>query len=213
MELIQKFIDILVHLDVYLNVVIQYCGLWVYFVLFGVIFAETGFVVTPFLPGDSLLFVLGTFAAQGTFHPVLLTGILMLAAILGDSVNYFIGKYLGNWFVHARGVPFFKREYMDSAHHFYKKYGGKTIILARFIPVVRMFAPFVAGIVRMDYARFFVYNVIGGVLWVAVFVFSGYYFGNIPFVKENLSLVVAFIIFVSVMPGIIEFLKRRIKNK
>jgi membrane-associated protein len=213
MELFQKLINILLNFDTHLSVLIQQCGLWTYLILFGIIFAETGFVVTPFLPGDSLLFVLGAFAAQGTFHPFVLAGILMCAAILGDSVNYAIGKYLGNRLVNAKHIPFFKKEYLDRTHHFYKKYGGKTIILARFIPVVRMFAPFIAGIVRMDYAKFFIYNVIGGVLWVAIFVFGGFYFGNIPIVKENFSLVALLIIGISIIPVIIEFFKARTRIK
>jgi membrane-associated protein len=213
MELIQNILNMLFHFDTHLSVLIQQCGLWTYLILFGIIFAETGFVITPFLPGDSLLFVLGAFAAQGTFHPMLLAGILGLAAIVGDSVNYAIGKYLGNWIVRSKRIPFFKKEHLDRAHHFYKKYGGKTIILSRFIPIVRTFAPFVAGMGRMDYAKFFAYNIVGGILWVAIFIFSGYYFGNIPFVKENLSLVVMAIIFVSIVPGVIEFFRHRIKNK
>lgn len=212
MELFPKLIDILLHFDVHLSALIQQCGLWTYLILFGVIFAETGFVVTPFLPGDSLLFVLGAFAAQGTFHPILLAGILMLAAILGDSVNYAIGKYLGNRLIHSKHVPFFKQEHLDKTHHFYKKYGGKTIILARFIPIVRMFAPFVAGIVHMNYAKFFTYNVVGGILWVAIFVFGGYFFGNIPIIKENFSVVTLLIIGVSIIPVIVELIKARAKK-
>lgn len=202
-------IDILLHVDKYINVIIQNCGIWTYLVLFAVIFAETGLVVTPFLPGDSLLFLLGAFAAQGTFNPMILAGILMLAAVMGDSVNYAIGKYLGDKLIHAKNIPFFKKEHLDKTHHFYKKHGGKTIILARFMPIIRTFAPFVAGIAHMDYARFFTYNVAGGILWVAVFVFGGYYFGNIAFIKENLSVVMLVIVFVSIAPGIIEFLRHR----
>lgn len=213
MEIFQKLIDIVLHLDAYISVMIQYCGLWAYLILFVVIFAETGFVFMPFLPGDSLLFVLGTFSARGAFNPLLLAGILMLAAILGDSINYTIGKYLGNYLIHAKGIPFFKKEHLDRTHLFYKKYGGKAIILARFIPIVRMFAPFVAGVVRMDYTKFFVYNVVGGIAWVAIFIFGGYYFGNIPFVKENFSLVVMVIILLSIMPGAIEYFRYRMKVK
>ncbi|MFH1189515.1 MAG: DedA family protein [Candidatus Omnitrophota bacterium] len=214
MELIHKSFDILLHFDVYLNTMIQHSGLWSYLILFTVIFAETGFVVTPFLPGDSLLFVLGTFSAKGAFNPVILTGTLMLAAIAGDSINYAIGKYFGDRLIRARNIPFFNKEHLDKTHHFYKKYGGKTIILARFIPVVRTFAPFVAGIAHMDYVKFFTYNVVGGIAWVAIFVLSGYFFGNIPFIKENLSLVVLVIIIISIIPGVIEYLKYRItKNK
>lgn len=211
MEFIHKIIDMLFHFESYLTAIIQQCGLWTYFILFAVIFAETGFVVTPFLPGDSLLFVLGAFAAQGAFHPLLLAGILMLAAILGDSVNYAIGKYLGKKLIQAKHVPFFKKEYLDRTHDFYKKYGGKTIVVARFIPIIRTFAPFVAGIAKMNYAKFFIYNVTGGILWVAIFTFGGFYFGNIPWVKEHFSLVVILIIIVSVLPGIMEFLRIKFK--
>jgi membrane-associated protein len=137
----------------------------------------------------------------------------MLAAILGDSINYAIGKYLGNYLIHAKGIPFFKKEHLDRAHLFYKKYGGKAIVLARFIPIVRTFAPFVAGFARMDYPKFFVYNIIGGVAWVAIFISAGYYFGNIPFVKENLSLVVMGIIVLSIMPGAFEYFKHRTRIK
>ncbi len=211
MEIFQKIIDVLLHFDVHLSVLIQQCGFWIYFILFAVIFAETGLVVAPFLPGDSLLFVLGAFSAQGVFHPFGLAGILMLAAVLGDSVNYSIGKHLGSRLIHAKYIPFFKKEHLDKTHHFYKKYGGKTIILARFIPIIRVFAPFVAGIVRMDYVKFFAYNVAGGILWVAVFIFLGYFFGNIPIIKENFSLVTVLIIVVSTVPAIIEFYRARVK--
>lgn len=223
MELFQKLIDLLLHFDTHLSILIQQCGLWIYFILFGVIFAETGLVVTPFLPGDSLLFVLGAFAAQGTFNPLLLAGILMLAAILGDSANYAIGKYLGNHLVHpghsatgaihANRKPFFKREHLDRAHNFYKKHGGKAIVLARFIPIIRTFVPFVAGLVHMDYPKFFKFNVFGGILWVSIVVFSGYFFGNIPIVKENFSLVTVLIIVISLIPVAVEFLKSRAGGK
>jgi membrane-associated protein len=223
MELLQNLFDSLVHFDTHLNILIQNSGLWIYFILFAVIFTETGFVVMPFLPGDSLLFVLGAFAAQDAFNPVLLTGILMLAAILGDSVNYAIGKYLGSRMVHpahsnsgeihSKRLRFLKKERLDRTHHFYKKYGGKTIVLARFIPIVRTFAPFVAGIVRMNYAGFFIYNVAGGILWVAIFVIGGFYFGNIPLIKDNFSFVTLLIIAVSIIPVIAEFIKAKSKIK
>lgn len=213
MEICQKLIDMMFHFDTHLSVLIQQCGLWIYLVIFAIIFAETGFVVTPFLPGDSFLFVLGAFAAQGAFPPLLLAGILMLAAILGDSANYAIGKYLGNRLIHAKRAVFFKKEHLDRAHRFYEKYGGKTIILARFIPIIRTFAPFVAGAARMDYAKFFIYNVIGGILWVSIFVFGGFYFGNIPIVKENFSLVTLLIIGISIIPVIAEFIKARTGTK
>lgn len=201
-----KMIDILLHFDAYLNVIVQACGSWTYLVLFAVIFAETGFVITPFLPGDSLLFVLGTFASRGIFHFAILAALLILAAILGDSVNYAVGKYLGNRLLHIRRFPI-RKEHLDRAHHFYKKHGGKTIVLARFIPVIRTFAPFVAGVARMHYGAFLFYNVTGGIIWVLFLLGSGFYFGNIPFVKEHFSLVTLFIIFISILPGIIEFFR------
>jgi membrane-associated protein len=163
------------------------------------------------LPGDSLLFVLGAFAAQGVFHPMLLAGILILAAVSGDSANYAVGKYLGDRIVHSRKVRFFNKDNLDKAHRFYEKYGGKTIVLARFVPVIRTFAPFVAGIAHMEYIKFFIYNVTGGILWVALFVFGGFYFGNIPIVKEHFSLVTIFIIVISIMPAIVEYYRSRSK--
>jgi membrane-associated protein len=209
MEFLKLCIDAVVHLDKYVSVMIQFCGAWTYIILFGVIFAETGFVVTPFLPGDSLLFVAGAFAATGAFHPLVLAGALMAAAILGDNVNYAMGKYFGTKMVHAKRMRLFKKEHLDRAHDFYKKHGGKTIVLARFIPIVRTFAPFVAGMVRMDYGRFLAYNISGGILWVGIFIFGGYFFGNIPVIKENLSVVVLVIIIGSILPGIIEIFRKR----
>jgi membrane-associated protein len=212
---IQKIIDILLHFDTHLSVLIQSSGPWIYLMLFGIIFAETGLVVTPFLPGDSLLFVVGAFAAQGTFNIVILAVVLMLAAILGDSINYAIGKYLGSRLVNSKRLHFVKKEHLDKTHQFYTKYGAKTIVLARFVPIVRTFAPFVAGIGRMDYAKFLTYNIAGGVLWVAIFVFGGYFFGNIPVIKNNFSLVVLLIIGISLVPVIVEFFKakREFKEK
>ncbi|HBU07964.1 MAG TPA: DedA family protein [Candidatus Omnitrophica bacterium] len=201
------------HFDDHLMVIIQQCGAWTYLVLFGIIFAETGLVLTPFLPGDSLLFVVGAFSAQGAFQPFLMGGILLAAAIAGDSLNYAIGKYFGKRLTQAKHIPFFKKEYLDRTHHFYKKYGGKTIILARFLPIVRTFAPFVAGIVRMDYPKFLMYNVIGGCVWILLFYCAGFYFGNIPLVKEHFSEVILAIIVLSVIPAVIEFLKMRKPRK
>ncbi|MFA5007665.1 MAG: DedA family protein [Candidatus Omnitrophota bacterium] len=213
MELFQKIFDVLVHFEKYLDILIQNSGLWIYFIIFAIIFAETGFVITPFLPGDSFLFVLGAFSARGTFNPIILAAILISAAILGDSINYVIGKYLGSRLIHAKRFIFFKKEHLDRTHHFYEKYGGKTIILARFVPIIRTFAPFVAGIANMNYTKFITYNVIGGVLWVSVFVFGGFYFGNIPVVKEHFSLVTIIIIVISIAPAIVEFLRAKIKIK
>lgn len=207
MEFLRAPLEVALHLDTYLASIIQQCGGWTYWILFLVIFAETGLVVTPFLPGDSMLFMLGAFAAQGTFHPVLLAGILMSAAILGDSANYAIGKYLGDRLLYATRIPFVKKSHLERTHRFYEKYGGKTIVLARFMPIIRTFAPFVAGIAHMEYGKFLVYNVVGGIMWVAIFVFGGYYFGNIPVVKEHFSLVVLIIIIISILPGAIEFVR------
>ncbi len=206
-------LDYIIHLDQHLQVIIQYCGAWTYYVLFGIVFAETGFVFTPFLPGDSLLFVVGAFSAQGAFQPLVMCGLLLLAAIAGDSVNYAVGKYFGRRLAKSRRLPFFNKEHLDKAHHFYKKYGGKTIILARFLPIVRTFAPFVAGLARMDYFKFFIYNIIGGMLWVCLFFCGGFYFGNIPVVKKHFSEVILVIIAVSILPGIFEFLKARKSNR
>jgi membrane-associated protein len=173
-----------------------------------IIFLETGLVVTPFLPGDSLIFAAGTFAGLGSLNVVLLFFLLSAAAIIGDTVNYWIGHYVGPR-AFSGEIRFLKREYLDRTHEFYERHGGKTIILARFIPIIRTFAPFVAGIGAMTYGHFIAYNVIGGILWVALFVFGGYFFGNLKFVQDNFSLVVLAIIFISVLPGVVEFLKER----
>jgi membrane-associated protein len=173
-----------------------------------VIFAETGFVVTPFLPGDSLLFVVGTFAALGSFDVTLVIILLCTAAILGDSVNYWIGNRVGPKIFHKEH-RFIKKKHLEKTHNFYEKHGGKTIIIARFIPIIRTFAPFVAGIGTMTYSKFIVYNIIGGIVWVVLFVLGGYYFGNIPAVKNNFSLTIIAIIFISILPGLIEYMRHR----
>lgn len=209
MDLILQFIDFLLHFDKHLTFIIQQFGLWTYGLLFLIIFCETGLVVTPFLPGDSMLFVIGAFAAQGAFNPLILFALLAFAAIAGDSVNYAIGKYFGERLSKAKHIPFFKKEYVDRTHKFYEKYGGKTIVIARFVPIIRTFAPFVAGIGEMNYAYFLTFNVVGGLLWVAIFVFGGYFFGNIPLIKENFSAVIFLIIFLSVLPPFIEVWKSR----
>ena len=211
MEFISYLIDLFLHLDKHLSQIIQNYGVWTYLLLFLVIFMETGFVVTPFLPGDSLLFAAGTFASPAlgsSLNIFLLWALLCTAAILGDTVNYWIGHFIGPK-AFTGEVRFLKKEYLDRTHEFYEKHGGKTIIIARFIPIIRTFAPFVAGIGAMNYGRFITYNVVGGVLWVTIFTFGGYYFGNLPFVKENFSLVVIAIIFISVVPMIFEFIKQR----
>lgn len=207
MDIILKFIDLFVHLDKYISTVLQMFGGWTYLIVFLVIFCETGLVVTPILPGDSLLFGLGTFAAKGDLDPVMLVVLLSLAAIIGDTANYAIGKFLGpKVFQRANGY-LFKKEYLDRTHAFYEKHGGKTIIIARFVPIIRTFAPFVAGIGSMTYGRFISYNIVGGIAWVATFVLGGYYFGNLHFVKQNFTFVIMAIIFVSVLPGIVEYIR------
>src|SRR3989339_1446732 len=207
---INYLIDLFLHLDEHLNELILKYGIVTYVILFLVIFAETGLVVTPFLPGDSLLFAAGTFAALGSFDVVLLFVLLCIAAILGDTVNYWIGHYFGPKVFHKE-TRFIKKEYLERTHNFYEKHGGKTIIIARFIPIIRTFAPFVAGVGAMTYSKFIQYNIIGGMLWCALFVYAGYFFGNLEFVKSNFSFIVIAIILISVLPGVAEFLRSRKK--
>ncbi|OGN72989.1 MAG: hypothetical protein A2X25_10570 [Chloroflexi bacterium GWB2_49_20] len=203
MEIILKFVDIFIHLDLYLSEIISNYGIWTYAILFLVIFMETGFVVTPFLPGDSLLFAAGTFAALGSLDLYLLAGLLMVAAVAGDTANYWIGHKLGDK-VYSSEIKWIKKEYIDRTQAFFKKHGGKTIFLARFVPIIRTFAPFVAGVGKMSYGYFISYNLIGGITWVALFTFAGYFFGNIPFIKHNFSLVILAIILISLIPALIE---------
>ena len=209
MELIKALVEILMHLDTHLDLVIRSYGVWTYGILFLIIFLETGFVVTPFLPGDSLLFAGGTFAALGSLDAKWLVVFLSIAAIAGDTANYWIGHAVGPKVFTKEKSRFLNKEYLYRTHRFYEKYGGKTIILARFIPIIRTFAPFVAGIGSMTYRHFIMYNVSGGIAWVVMFVLGGYLFGNIPVVKQNFSLVIFAIIFLSILPGIIEFLRHR----
>ena len=212
MELINKILDIALHLDRYLSAIIQQYGLWTYGILFAVIFIETGFVVMPFLPGDSLLFAAGTFAALGALKVGWLIALLAAAAIIGDTVNYWVGYFLGPKVFSKEKARFFKKEHLDRTHAFFEKYGGKTIIIARFVPIVRSFAPLVAGIGRMSYGRFIAFNVIGGVGWVVLLVGAGYFFGNIPIVKNNFSLAILAIIALSTIPIVTEFLRHRKKK-
>jgi membrane-associated protein len=205
-------IDILLHLDQYLNVVINNYGVWTYLILFLVIFCETGLVVTPFLPGDSLIFVLGALAASGEINPFAIGGILVSAAILGNLVNYQVGRFLGPKVFAGEKIRFLKREYLQRTHEFYEKHGGQTIIIARFIPIIRTFAPFVAGIGHMSYPRFLIYNIVGCVAWVLLFLVGGYTFGNIPIVKHNFTMVVYGIIIISLLPAVITYLRERGKN-
>ena len=212
MEWITGLIDLFLHLDKYLDLIILRFGIWTYVILFLVIFMETGFVVTPFLPGDSLIFAAGAFAArpESPLSPILSFALLSLAAIAGDTINYWIGHYIGPR-AFSGNVRFLKKEYLDRTHAFYEKHGGKTIILARFIPIIRTFAPFVAGIGAMTYGKFITYNIVGGITWVALFTFGGYFFGNLPLVEQNFTLVILAIIFISVLPAIVEFLRERMR--
>jgi len=213
MKWLLKLTDFILHLDKYINILIQDFGMWTYLILFLIIFCETGLVVTPFLPGDSLLFAAGAFAARGSLDVTWLFIILSAAAVLGDTVNYWIGHFIGPKVFQEEKVRFLKKEYLDRTHQFYEKYGGETIIIARFIPIIRTFAPFVAGIGKMTYWKFISYNIIGGIGWVAIFVFGGYFFGNIPFVKQHFTIIIAAIIIISILPGVIEFLRIRRENK
>jgi len=215
MDIISNLIDFILHLDKHLAEIVSQYGVWTYALLFLIIFMETGFVITPFLPGDSLLFAAGTLASPALNEALniwILIPLLILAAILGDTVNYWIGHYIGPR-AFSGSVRFLKKEYLDRTHAFYEKHGGKTIILARFIPIIRTFAPFVAGIGAMSYPHFLLYNVVGAVAWVCLFTLGGYFFGRLPFVQENFSLVVIAIILISVLPAVYEFLKEWRQNR
>lgn len=214
MELISYLIDLILHLDKHLAEIIQSYGIWTYLILFLIVFCETGLVVTPFLPGDSLLFAAGALAAlEGSLLSVwLLFLLLTVAAIIGDTVNYWIGSYIGPK-AFTSNSRFFKREYLNRTQEFYDRHGGKTIIIARFVPIIRTFAPFVAGIGSMNYWKFIIYNIAGGLLWVFICLFFGYVFGNIPFVKRNFSLVILVIIFISILPGLIEIIRHKTKSR
>jgi membrane-associated protein len=219
MELINFLFDLFLHLDEHLSQVIQTYGTWTYILLFAIIFMETGLVVTPFLPGDSLLFAAGTFASpalagaggEPPLNIVLLFILLAVAAIGGDTVNYWIGHTIGPR-AFSGEIRFLKKEYLDKTHAFYEKHGGKTIVLARFIPIIRTFAPFVAGVGAMSYGKFITYNVFGGLLWVTLFTLGGYFFGNLPFVQKNFEWVVVAIILISVLPAVYEVVKERLSR-
>ncbi len=205
MDFIATLLDFFIHLDVHLGEIILNYGGWTYAILFVIIFMETGFVVTPFLPGDSLLFAAGTFAALGSLNPILIFFLLFAAAVLGDTANYWIGSVIGlRAFEKER--RFLNRDHLEKTQRFYEKHGGKTIVLARFVPIVRTFAPFVAGVGTMKYRNFVIYNIFGAFLWTSLFVFGGYFIGNIPLVKENFEIVIIVIIFISVLPMVVEYI-------
>lgn len=208
MEIITWFADLLLHLDDHLAEIIGQYGTWTYLILFLIVFAETGLVVTPFLPGDSLLFAAGTFAGMGALDPWLLFFLLAVAGIAGDTVNYWVGRWVGPR-AFSGNVRWLRQDYLDRTEKFYEKHGGKTIVLARFIPIVRTFAPFVAGVGQMHYGRFLAYNVGGGIVWVGLFVLAGYLFGNIPIVRDNFTAVIMAIIVISVLPVVVEGLRAR----
>ena len=209
---IADLLNYLLHLDKHLQVILTEYGLWTYLILFIIILCETGLVVTPFLPGDSLLFAVGSFAAMGLLKLEWLFVLLVVAAIVGDTINYHLGSYVGPR-AFSGHVRLLKKEHLTRTHRFYEKYGGKTIILARFIPIIRTFAPFVAGVGSMTYPRFLTYNVIGGVAWVTLFLLGGYFFGSLPFVRDNFTIVVLAIIGISLLPPIIEVMNNRFAKR
>lgn len=210
MEFLATFIDLVLHLDKHLQVLIQNYGVWIYMILFLIIFCETGLVVTPFLPGDSLLFVSGALAASGNMNVHTLFMVLVAASFLGDNTNYWIGRFLGPKVFSREGSLLFNPKHLERTQGFYDRHGGKTVVIARFVPIVRTFAPFVAGIGRMLVPRFMGFAIIGALLWIGSLVYAGYFFGNIPWVKSNLSLVIIGIVILSILPGIIEFLRRKV---
>lgn len=208
-EVAKGLLDFILHLDQHLDAIIGTYGLWAYLILFLVIFCETGLVVTPFLPGDSLLFAAGTIAARGTLDVGILSLALVIAAVAGDAANYWIGRLAGTRILRARGRWYLREEHLERTHAFYERHGAKTIILARFVPIIRTFAPFVAGLGRMTYARFTLYNVTGGIAWIVIFVLGGYHFGNLPAVRRHFSLVILGVILVSVLPIVIAVVRER----
>jgi membrane-associated protein len=213
MDIVLYLMDFFLHLDKHLNEIVQSFGIWAYLILFLIIFCETGLVVTPFLPGDSLIFAAGTLSATGAFNLPALYFTLLAAAILGNLANYTIGHFIGPKVFHFQNSFFFKKEYLERAHKFYDKYGGLTVIITRFMPILRTFSPFVAGVGYMNYPRFIIYNFIGGTAWVSLFIFLGFFFGNIPVIKNNFLIVVIAIIIISVMPIVVEIIRNKFFKK
>jgi membrane-associated protein len=209
MEIIKDLINYFLHLDHYISIVLAHWGAWTYVLVFVIIFCETGLVVTPFLPGDSLLFVLGALAADGNLHLMLLIAVLSAAAVGGNMANYSIGRLLAGRVINGQHILFVKQAYIQRTHEFFEKYGAKTIIITRFVPIIRTFAPFLAGVGSMPYGKFTTYNAAGGILWVLVGTLSGYFFGNLPFVRQNFSLVILAIVVISLIPAALEFLKHK----
>lgn len=209
MELITYLVNIVMHLDSHLLTLTQQYGMWIYAILFLIIFSETGLVIFPFLPGDSLLFVAGALCGIGALDFYLLLPLLILAAFMGDNTNYWIGRLIGKRMLKSGSSRFIKHEHLDKTHAFYKKHGGKTIVLARFLPIVRTFAPFVAGVARMHYRLFVMFSAAGSVVWIAFFVIGGFFLGNIPFIKNNLTLMILLIVFISLAPAMLEFIRHR----
>jgi membrane-associated protein len=213
MEYISHFIDLFLHLDKHLGELVKEYGTWTYLVLFIIVFCETGLVVTPILPGDSLLFAAGAVAALGSLNPHLLVVLLTIAAVLGDAVNYQIGRYVGPAVFKREHSRFFKREHLEKTHAFYERYGGKTIIIARFVPIVRTFAPFIAGVGQMSYSRFALYNIVGAIAWVVIGVYAGYWFGSWEPVQKNFSLIIIAIVFISLLPAAFEYWRAKRQKK
>ncbi len=209
MEILHHFLDFFIHLDHHMASISAHYGAWTYLILFVIIFCETGLVVTPFLPGDSLLFVLGAMSAVGDLQLTTLILLLSLAAISGNMLNYSIGVFLSNRVINNQAIPFVKQSYIKRTHEFFEKYGAKTIVLTRFVPIIRTFAPFMAGVGSMPYVQFTIYNIVGGTAWVLVGTLCGFFFGNLPFVQKNFSLVILVIVFISLIPAVLGYLKHR----
>jgi membrane-associated protein len=208
-EIVSSFIDIVLHLDRHLQTLVANYGVWIYLILFAIIFCETGLVVTPFLPGDSLLFVAGAVAAGGGMDVHTLFAVLAVASFSGDNTNYWIGRFAGPRIFTRKGSLLFNPEHLERTRRFYERYGGKTVLIARFVPIVRTFAPFVGGMGRMAYSRFLGYSFAGAVLWIGLLTYAGYFFGNLPLVRDHLSIVIIGIVVLSILPGLIEFLRAR----